>query len=443
MTVFMGLAVAGSATTSWGVMLGGGAASGAASGVATSLVQQFVDNGSVDAGQVAKSVLWGTIGGAIGGAALKGIGGKFGALDKSAMHCNLGAGRVGTLAGVNALAGGVGGGLADTVTQLGQWAMGDRSGFSFRQAFAATVAGAAGGAAGYMASRSLFKACFAADMPMRTKFGSVRADEVCVGMKLLSRDEYDADGVVEEREVEEVFVRQALIWNLRVLGQLIRSTAEHPFYVMGKGWVPLHAIVAGDYVWTEASGWLCVEAVEDTGEWATVYNFRIAEWHTYFVGKEEWGWSLWAHNADGCSIVPLDPDDPDGIQVLVDKKGSPVGDKKKQPIVGTKEDVARKAAEAGHTLKGASSNPANSDNTPVKGKRYRKGTDVDAQVEGLSAAQEREVKKAKQATESGGEFEGERRPKQIAINSDEKTQQRKQEDLNNQRNQHNQNEELP
>jgi filamentous hemagglutinin len=30
---------------------------------------------------------------------------------------------------------------------------------------------------------------------------------------------------------------------------------------------------------------------------ATVYNLRVAEYHTYFVGSLEWGFSVWAHNA--------------------------------------------------------------------------------------------------------------------------------------------------
>ena len=30
----------------------------------------------------------------------------------------------------------------------------------------------------------------------------------------------------------------------------------------------------------------------------TVYNLRIEEYHTYFVGSAEWGFSVWAHNAD-------------------------------------------------------------------------------------------------------------------------------------------------
>ena len=39
-----------------------------------------------------------------------------------------------------------------------------------------------------------------------------------------------------------------------------------------------------------------VEAVYDSSEEETVYNCRVAEYHTYFVGREEWGFSVWAHN---------------------------------------------------------------------------------------------------------------------------------------------------
>ena len=37
--------------------------------------------------------------------------------------------------------------------------------------------------------------------------------------------------------------------------------------------------------------------VTDSGEVTTVYNLRVAEYHTYFVGTSEWGFSVWAHNA--------------------------------------------------------------------------------------------------------------------------------------------------
>jgi hypothetical protein len=39
-----------------------------------------------------------------------------------------------------------------------------------------------------------------------------------------------------------------------------------------------------------------VEAVTDSGEVTTVYNVRIAEYHTYFVGSRDWAFSVWAHN---------------------------------------------------------------------------------------------------------------------------------------------------
>jgi hypothetical protein len=31
----------------------------------------------------------------------------------------------------------------------------------------------------------------------------------------------------------------------------------------------------------------------------TVYNLRVADFHTYFVGSEDWGFSAWAHNMYG------------------------------------------------------------------------------------------------------------------------------------------------
>jgi hypothetical protein len=39
-----------------------------------------------------------------------------------------------------------------------------------------------------------------------------------------------------------------------------------------------------------------VEAVRNLGEEAPVYNLRVADYHTYFVGRSKWGFSVWAHN---------------------------------------------------------------------------------------------------------------------------------------------------
>jgi len=42
--------------------------------------------------------------------------------------------------------------------------------------------------------------------------------------------------------------------------------------------------------------WITVEEVHDSGDWEVVYNVRVSDHHTYYVGEESWGWSIWAHN---------------------------------------------------------------------------------------------------------------------------------------------------
>ncbi len=57
------------------------------------------------------------------------------------------------------------------------------------------------------------------------------------------------------------------------------------------------ALVEGDWISTLAGGWVVVEELYDTGLFEAVYNVRVAEDHTYFVGDETWAFGVWAHNA--------------------------------------------------------------------------------------------------------------------------------------------------
>jgi hypothetical protein len=116
------------------------------------------------------------------------------------------------------------------------------------------------------------------------------------GDLVLSRDENDPAGAVMPKVVEEVFVREAFVLELQVGGRVIRTTAEHPFYVRGKGWVPAALLQVGDPLCCLEGDDVRVEALRDTGEFQRVHNCRIADWHTYFVGCQEWGFSVWAHN---------------------------------------------------------------------------------------------------------------------------------------------------
>jgi hypothetical protein len=121
---------------------------------------------------------------------------------------------------------------------------------------------------------------------------------------VLCRDENNPAGEVTAKAVEEVFVNGGMVWHLHIGGQVIRTTGEHPFYVNGEGWVACHELQIGDRVATADGRWIQVEDLLNTGVWETLYNVRVADFHTYFVGCDEWGFSVWAHNT--CVYRALD-----------------------------------------------------------------------------------------------------------------------------------------
>jgi hypothetical protein len=61
--------------------------------------------------------------------------------------------------------------------------------------------------------------------------------------------------------------------------------------------VNANQLAVGDWLLAENGHWLILDDLLDTGEYETVYNCRVADHHTYFVGTEEWGFAVWAHNA--------------------------------------------------------------------------------------------------------------------------------------------------
>jgi RHS repeat-associated protein len=142
------------------------------------------------------------------------------------------------------------------------------------------------------------QSCFAAGTCLRTPKGLRKVENLKAGDWLLARPENDPYGPVEPKVIEEVFIRTAPVRNLHVRGKGIRTTAEHPYWRKGEGWVPCAVLKPGDVIrGEEEDEWLTVESVTDSGEVTTVYNFRVADHHTYFVSGEGWGFSIWVHNA--------------------------------------------------------------------------------------------------------------------------------------------------
>jgi hypothetical protein len=149
---------------------------------------------------------------------------------------------------------------------------------------------------------SMMRSCFTAETKLLTRLGWIRMDQLTDLDEVSSSDENDPSGAVEFKRVLKVFeLPPARIWHVHVQGQVIRTTAEHPFYVWGKGWVAARELAAGDRFRSHNGRMVAVEEVLVSGVDEVVYNCAVEEYHTYFVGDTSWGFSVWAHNT--CGVI--------------------------------------------------------------------------------------------------------------------------------------------
>jgi hypothetical protein len=164
--------------------------------------------------------------------------------------------------------------------------------------------------------------CFVSGTPLLTPDGEKNIELFKVGDLVLSRDQNRPYGSIEAKVVEEVFVRVGRVYDLTVSGQTIRTTSEHPFFVSGIGWRCVGELKPGDKLCSHDGRLVTVELVSNTYEVTTVYNLRVADYHTYFVGSNDWGFSVWAHNAE--YSINRGPNPADTNYYLFHDNGQPV-----------------------------------------------------------------------------------------------------------------------
>ena len=96
-------------------------------------------------------------------------------------------------------------------------------------------------------------------------------------------------GDPELKQVEDVFVNETdEIVHVRYGDTEIDATPTHPFYVAEKGWVSAVNLRAGDRLQLLNGEYVVVEQVqhEILELPVKVYNFRVADNHTYYVGND-------------------------------------------------------------------------------------------------------------------------------------------------------------
>ena len=135
--------------------------------------------------------------------------------------------------------------------------------------------------------------CFTAGTPVLMSNGAVKPiEKIKVGDLVLSRDE--ATSRTQAKKVVRLFrhrTNMTLVLHFRG-GATIETTPTHPFYVQNNGFVPAGRLAIGTSIVTRAGPCAVLEKVTRRFKSATVYNFEVEDFHTYFVGKDE----LWVHN---------------------------------------------------------------------------------------------------------------------------------------------------
>jgi Pretoxin HINT domain len=125
--------------------------------------------------------------------------------------------------------------------------------------------------------------CFVAGTEIQTLDGTRNIEDIQVGDWVLS-DDPNTVGEIEYKQVLNTFVKETSnLVDIYIDGEKITTTEEHPFWVPDVGWVAAKDLVAGSLLQTKYESWLDVDKVVKHSDTATVYNFEVEGFHTYFV----------------------------------------------------------------------------------------------------------------------------------------------------------------
>jgi RHS repeat-associated protein len=163
--------------------------------------------------------------------------------------------------------------------------------------------------------------CFPAGTPVHTPLGLKAIELIAPGDRVMAFDHQRLCWV--EREVLEVFrlQHQGPMATIQVLGEMIRATGGHPFWVVrGEGlaqrpkpiriaayeaggrlegrWVLARDLQPGDIVLLRGIGMMPVESVRLDEVEERVYNFHVAELQNYAVG----GCGVLVHNTNDVTL---------------------------------------------------------------------------------------------------------------------------------------------
>ncbi|RTE11330.1 hypothetical protein EJQ19_02610 [Paenibacillus whitsoniae] len=139
--------------------------------------------------------------------------------------------------------------------------------------------------------------CFTAGTKVLTQDGERSIEQVQLGDFVLAKN--PDTGEMAYKEVDLLFQKEITeSWNITVGDELITTTDEHPFWIHNKGWVVAKDLVVGDLFETSDGSYLAIDKIEIKEQHTMVYNFRVKDFHTYYVSNLK----ILTHNSD-CAWV--------------------------------------------------------------------------------------------------------------------------------------------
>ncbi len=133
--------------------------------------------------------------------------------------------------------------------------------------------------------------CFVAGTLVATPDGERRVEDIQVGDQVLAWNE--ATGEVAPQRVTAL-IRPAPkdVFALVLRGaqgglETFEVTADHPWFVVGRGWTATHDLEQGDRVVAMGHADLIVASLAAGGRIAQTYNLEVEGWHTFLVGPTQ------------------------------------------------------------------------------------------------------------------------------------------------------------
>lgn len=135
---------------------------------------------------------------------------------------------------------------------------------------------------------------FTGDTLVHTEAGTKPIQDIKVGDKVRAYTEWNSQEVVEVVEDIITNTQDYLLVKLTLeSGEVIEATNQHPFYILGRGWVEAEDLKIGYPLYRGDDSTLSIASIETEARHETVYNLSVANANTYFVGIDK----VLVHNA--------------------------------------------------------------------------------------------------------------------------------------------------